>query len=109
MVQTRQPRHPAVVAAVSGQISGVLAASETEMRTALGLPPFRAMAVVSGAAADVLGEALRAAAPEGVEVRGPSDGAWSVRAPDHRTLSDLLAAVPRPSGRVRVEVDPVRA
>ena len=76
---------------------------------ALGLPPFSALAVVSGPAADAYGAALREAAPVGVEVSGPVDGAWSVRAPDHRTLCDLLASVPRPAGRVRVEVDPVRA
>jgi primosomal protein N' (replication factor Y) len=42
-------------------------------------------------------------------VRGPLDGTWSVRAPDHAALCDLLAAVPRPPGRLRVEVDPVRS
>jgi primosomal protein N' len=97
-----------VVAAVSAD-PATLADAESEMRTALGLPPFRAMAVVSGAQADALGTDLRAAAPDGVEVHGPFDGSWSVRAPDHRTLCDLLAAVPRPAGRVRVEVDPTRA
>jgi primosomal protein N' (replication factor Y) len=107
-VQTRLPRHAAVAAAVSAD-PGVLAAAEAEMRGALGLPPFRALALVSGPEADTLGRALRLAAPAGVEVNGPSDGAWSVRAPDHRVLCDLLASVPRPPGRVRVEVDPVRA
>ena len=107
-VQTRLPRHAAVVAAVSADPE-VLAASEAEMRRVLGLPPFRALALVSGPEADTLGSALRRAAPVGVDVYGPSDGVWSVRAPDHGALCDLLASVPRPSGRVRVEVDPVRA
>jgi hypothetical protein len=31
---------------------------------------------------------------------------WLVRAPDHRTMADALAAVPRPPERLRVEVDP---
>jgi len=31
---------------------------------------------------------------------------WVVRAPDHRMLCDALAAVPRPAGRLRIEVDP---
>jgi primosomal protein N' (replication factor Y) len=107
VVQTRQPRHDVLVAAVSAD-PAVLAASESEVRRALDLPPFSALAVVSGTAADAYGAALRAAAPPGVEVRGPADGSWSVRAPGHSTLCDLLASVPRPPGRLRVEVDPVR-
>ena len=108
LVQTRQPRHPALVAAVSAD-PGILDEAETEVRRALGLPPFSALAVVSGAAAGAYGAALRAGARAGVSVVGPVDGSWTVRAPDHGTLSDLLASVPRPAGRLRVEVDPVRA
>ena len=96
------------MAAVSAD-PGVLAAEETEVRRALGLPPFGALAVVSGPAADAYGSAVRAAAPDTVSVTGPVDGSWSVRANDHRALCDLLGAVPRPPGRLRVEVDPVRA
>jgi primosomal protein N' (replication factor Y) (superfamily II helicase) len=108
VVQTRQPRHPALVAAVSAD-PGVLAAAESEVRMALDLPPFSALAVVSGPAADAYGAALRQGAGAEVEVRGPVDGTWSVRARDHAALADLLAAVPRPPGRLRVEVDPVRS
>jgi primosomal protein N' (replication factor Y) len=96
------------VAAVSAD-PGVLSTAEAEVRRALGLPPFSALAVVSGAAAEVYGPALRDAAPDGVEVSGPADGVWSVRAPGHKQLCDLLAGVARPPGRLRVEVDPVRA
>jgi primosomal protein N' (replication factor Y) (superfamily II helicase) len=64
---------------------------------------------VSGPDAEAYGTALRASAPASVAVSGPLDGTWSVRAPDHVALSDLLAAVPRPPGRLRVEVDPVRS
>ncbi len=108
VVQTRQPRHPALVAAVSAD-PGVLATAEREVRQALGLPPFSALAVVSGQAAGPYGVALRHAAPDGVEVSGPVDGRWSVRAPAHGALCDLLSSVSRPAGRLRVEVDPVRA
>jgi len=108
VVQTRQPRDPVLIAAVSAD-PGVLAAAEAEVRRALTLPPFSALAVVSGAAAEIYGGALRDRAPDDVEVRGPVDGAWSVRAPDHTVLCDLLATVPRPAGRLRVEVDPVRS
>jgi primosomal protein N' (replication factor Y) len=44
----------------------------------------------------------------GVEVLGPADGKWLVRAPDHVVLCDALAATPRPAGRLRVAVDPPR-
>jgi primosomal protein N' (replication factor Y) len=108
LVQTRQPRHPVLEAAVSAD-PGVLAQSESALRQTLALPPFSALAVVSGAASDTYGAALRSAAPPDVQVSGPVDGAWSVRAPDHGVLCDLLASVPRPAGRLRVEVDPVRA
>lgn len=108
VVQTRQPRHPVLVAAVSAD-PGVLATAEAEVRRALLLPPFSALAVVSGAAADAYGTALRQHAPEAIEVSGPVDGAWSVRAPGHTELCDLLANVARPPGRLRVEVDPVRS
>jgi hypothetical protein len=46
--------------------------------------------------------------PLGVTVEGPADGVWRVRAADHATLSDAFAAVPRPAGRLRIEVDPLR-
>jgi primosomal protein N' (replication factor Y) len=88
---------------------GVLAGAEEPVRRELGLPPYRAQALVSGPMADAYGRALADAAGLGIEVRGPSDGAWSVLAPDPAVLADLLAAVPRPPGRLRVEVDPVRA
>ena len=108
LVQTRLPEHPALLAAVSAD-PGLLAAAEEPLRAELGLPPVTAVAVLSGPAADAYGAALAEAAPEGIEVRGPADGTWSVRAPDHGALAALLGRVERPGGRLRVEVDPVRA
>ncbi|MGH9060075.1 MAG: hypothetical protein ACRDZY_11265, partial [Acidimicrobiales bacterium] len=79
------------------------------------LPPAAALARVSGPGAEPYAAARVAGAgqaPEaaagGVEVLGPSEGAYLVRAPDHATLGLALAAVPRPRSRVRVEVDPRR-
>ena len=43
-----------------------------------------------------------------VSIDGPADGRYLVRAADADTLADALAAVPRPTARVRVEVDPPR-
>lgn len=107
LVQTRQPQHPAVLAALRAD-PAVLAASEAALRTELRLPPVTALAVVSGPAAGDYGRELLAAAPSGTDVRELPGGAWSVLAPDHDTLADVLAAVSRPAGRLRVEVDPVR-
>lgn len=111
LVQTRQPDHPALRAAVAGDPQ-VLTDEEAPLRRALRLPPEAALALVSGPGAGELASAVRRAVDEGagggtVELDGPADGVWTLRAPEHRLLADLLAAVPRPAERVRVDVDPV--
>jgi primosomal protein N' (replication factor Y) len=108
LVQTRLPHHEVLQAAV-GADPGRLAASETEVRRALALPPFGALATLSGPAAEDYARALAPAAPAGVEVRPLGDGTWALRGPRADVLCDLLAAVARPAGRVRVAVDPLRA
>lgn len=109
VIQTRQPGHPVVRSALLAD-PGLQVDAERPVRAELGLPPFRAWALVSGPAAEVYGPALAVAATAvGAEVRGPNDGLWSVLAADHAILADLLASVPRPAGRLRVEVDPARA
>jgi len=108
LVQTRLPNHDVLQAAAAAD-PGRLSTAELEVRRALDLPPVSAMALVSGPAAEAYGPALQAAAPATVAVTGPFDGVWSVRAPDHVALCDLLAAVSRPPGRLRVAVDPIRA
>jgi primosomal protein N' (replication factor Y) len=105
VVQTHLARHEVVQAALNADPSRV-ATAERARRAELRFPPVTAMAEVSGAAA---GEFVGAIGAQlGVEVLGPSDGRWLVRAPDHRTLCDALAATPRPPGRLRVAVDPPR-
>jgi primosomal protein N' (replication factor Y) (superfamily II helicase) len=105
VVQTFVPRHEAVQAALHGDPSRASAA-ERERRELLRFPPVTAMAEVSGPAAEAFVEAF--GTPLGVEVLGPSDGRWLLRADEHRTLCDALAATDRPPGRVRVVVDPTR-
>jgi primosomal protein N' (replication factor Y) (superfamily II helicase) len=105
VVQTHVPRHEVVQAVLNADPSRV-ASAERDRREQLRFPPVTAMAEVSGAAAEAYVGALGACL--GVEVLGPSDGHWLVRAPDHRTLCDALAATPRPAGRLRVAVDPLR-
>ena len=105
VVQTRNPTHP-VLDAVLHADPGRMVDNERERRRELQFPPFCALAEVSSAAAPEFIEAF--GAPLGVEVLGPVEGTWLLRAPDHRTLCDALRSTPRPPGRVRVDVDPVR-
>jgi primosomal protein N' (replication factor Y) len=101
LVQTRLPDHPVLAAAVAGDPGRV---DERPLREELDLPPFAALAVVSGDAAAPYCAALGRMA--GVMTADLGDGRWLVRAPDHRTLCDALATTPRPAGRLRVTVDP---
>jgi primosomal protein N' (replication factor Y) len=105
VLQTFVPRHEVVQAALHADPARV-AATERERRELLRFPPVTAMAEVSGAAAPAFIDAV--GTPLGVEVLGPSDGRWLLRAPDHRGLCDALAAAERPAGRVRIAVDPPR-
>ncbi|MYG98317.1 MAG: hypothetical protein F4011_13655 [Acidimicrobiaceae bacterium] len=107
VVQTRQPDHPVVRAAVLADPS-IVANIERRRRQELGLPPYGAQAVVSGSGAAAFIEALREATGTAVSIRGPLDGRFLLRAPSHDPLLDLLARTPRPAERLRVEVDPLR-
>ncbi len=105
VVQTRLPDHEVVQAALRAEptrVSAVEAARRVELR----FPPASTLAEVSGRSAAELVTAL--GRPHGVEVLGPTDGRWLLRADDRATLLDALAATPRPPGRVRVAVDPLR-
>ncbi|HEX2700573.1 MAG TPA: hypothetical protein VHM89_10275 [Acidimicrobiales bacterium] len=102
VVQTRLPGHEVLRAAVHAD-AGRVAAHEAPRRADLRLPPAAALALVSGDGAGF----VAALGPE-VEVLGPADGRWLVRASDHTVLADALAAVPRTGARLRVEVDPAR-
>jgi len=105
VLQTFVPRHEVVQAALHADPARV-AVAERDRRELLRFPPVTALAEVSGPAAPGFVDAL--AAPLGAEVIGPSDGRWLVRATDHATLCDALAAAVRPAGRLRVAVDPPR-
>jgi primosomal protein N' (replication factor Y) len=132
LVQTRAPGHPVIEAALLAD-PGRLAASEEAVRKALRLPPFAALAVLSGPGARELAGALErldvavlaalsdvpgdlgvvpvemgAVPGEPVELSELGDDRWVVRAADHASLADALEAVGRPGERVRIEVDPVR-
>jgi primosomal protein N' (replication factor Y) len=104
MVQTRLPRDDVLVAALHAD-PGRLSGPERERRRVLSMPPFTAMAVVSGEGATAFVEGVT-----GLDVLGPDpSGRWLLRGPDHQILCDALAGASRPPGRLRIEVDPVRA
>ncbi len=105
VLQTRQPDHEVVQAARRADPS-IVAVAERDRRKALGTPPYGAQVLVSGAGAAAFMAAL--GTPPGVRIRGPLDGRWLLRADTHRLVLDALAATPRPSSRLRVEVDPLR-
>lgn len=110
VVQTAVPDHE-VVQSVLHADPGRWAEVELARRAALGLPPFRSVARVSGpAAAGFIASMVdddRATDAAAVEVLGPTNGAYLVRAGDRSALAAALARGVR-TGRVRVEVDPLR-
>ncbi len=110
VVQTRVPDHEVLRAIVLGDPTR-FTEPELERRRSLNLPPAVALAEVSGAGAKTLVEALRnppAHHDQLVEVAGPPEGPYLVRAASADALATALAACERPAERVRVEVDPSR-
>lgn len=105
VVQTRQPGHVALQSLLLGD-PGRVAKVEAGLRSQLMFPPFRAMAQISGAVAEGYISGLRQF--DDIEIQGPADGAWLVLAETSQLLSERLMAVPRPSGRMRIAVDPLR-
>lgn len=105
LVQTFLPDHEVVKAAIRAD-PGRLTEAERARRQLLGLPPFAALAAVSGTGADTYVDELRQ--QPGVVVGGQDP--WLVRADDWFTLGEALLATPRPkAARLRIAVDPPRA
>jgi primosomal protein N' (replication factor Y) len=109
LLQTRLPDHVVVEAIAQGRPE-LVAKSEAEYRTALGYPPFGALAELTGDELPLatLAEGLRGF---GIAVFGPTDGHALVNAATDDLLADALAEVlpdARAHGRVRAAVDPPR-
>ncbi len=101
LVQTFLPRHEVLQAVLHADPSRV-AKVELSRREMLGLPPFAALAAVSGAGATEFAEAT------GLEASSAGDVVL-LRAPTWDQLGTALAATARPKGsRLRIEVDPGR-
>jgi len=104
LVQTRLPDHEVLLAAKSGD-PGLFVKSESARREALGLPPYRALAEVSGEEAAPFCERLLR---DGLDVGEIEPGRFLVRAEDSSVLADALRRGGAPKEGVRVAVDPVR-
>jgi primosomal protein N' (replication factor Y) len=101
LVQTFLPRHEVLQAVLHADPSR-LTKVEMSRRQLLGLPPFAALAAVSGAGAGEF------AAATGLESSSAGD-VILLRAPTWDALGAAIAATPRPKGsRLRIEVDPAR-
>jgi len=105
VVQTRQPEHEVILAAGRGDPS-LVAVAERDRRRPLRLPPYGAQVSVSGEGGAALIDSFGTVA--GVQVRGPLDGRWLLRAESQNLILDRLAEVERPAARVRIDVDPLR-
>jgi primosomal protein N' (replication factor Y) len=109
VLQTSVPQHEVMVGLVMANLAPHVAA-ETERRQRLRLPPFGALAEISGAGAPDL--AAQLAASLLVQV-ATSEDRTLVRAASWEALSEALtvalSAVARPKVRVRIAVDPSRA
>jgi primosomal protein N' (replication factor Y) len=101
LVQTFLPRHEVLQAVLYADPSRA-AKVELKRRELLGLPPFAALAAVSGAGASEFASAT------GLEASSAGDVVL-LRAPTWDALGSALTATPRAKGsRLRLEVDPRR-
>jgi primosomal protein N' (replication factor Y) len=101
LVQTFLPKHEVLQAVLHADPSRV-AKVELSRRELLGLPPFAALAAISGSGATEFATAT------GLESSSAGDVVL-LRAPTWDQLGSALAATPRPKGsRLRIEVDPAR-
>jgi len=105
VIQTSVPNHELLVGLASGDLSAHVAA-ERNRRMRLRLPPFGALAEVSGAGTPDVVSHLQSSLL--VEVAG-DDARALVRAASWEALSEALLSVPKGKKRVRIAVDPSRA
>ena len=105
MIQTFNPDHEVVRAALAAD-PDIVVVAERERRRMLGLPPYGALASVTGAYSDeVIAELDRSV----VQVGRDGEDRYLVRAEDWTTLGRAINETQRPAGaRVRVAVDPPR-
>lgn len=103
LLQTFLPDHDVVRAALLAD-PGLIVPGETVRRQMLGLPPFGAIAEISGKGAD---ELVGAIAVDGEIAVGGGAGQYVLKAADPLVLGAAINEVERPPGsRLRIAVDP---
>jgi primosomal protein N' (replication factor Y) len=110
LIQTRLGRHEVIDAAVRAD-PGLLAEAEEPRRKLLDLPPYSALARLTGDAPALAAAARSLRSATGIGVSEGTDRTVLVRAPSADRLADALTAAlaaGRPAGRLRAEVDPLR-
>lgn len=105
VLQTSVPHHEVIAGLVAGDLSAHVAA-ETARRQRLRLPPFGALAELSGAGINDAVAFLQTSLLVEVAV---DDGRALVRSSSWESLSEALLGLPRGKQRVRIAVDPSRA
>jgi primosomal protein N' (replication factor Y) (superfamily II helicase) len=104
LIQTFNPGHEVIAAAAAADPDIVLAA-ERPRRKMLGLPPFGALALVSGASSAAVVSQL----DRRVVTVGRDDERYLVRSDDWMALGSAINAAVRPAGsRLRIAIDPPR-
>ncbi|MCH2625876.1 MAG: hypothetical protein MKZ77_10000, partial [Acidimicrobiales bacterium] len=106
LIQTRIPQHPVLEAALSADPSS-LARTALGVRRELRQPPEAHWAIISGTAATEF--VRRIGTPAGLEITGPTSDRWRIRSDEREDLVAALKSVDRPPGRLRIEIDPLRA
>lgn len=99
VLQTRRGEDPVTLALTSGDFTQLIQ-DDRETAELLSLPPYGAVAEVSGDGAE---EFLAGLSAPDVTVHPSPDG-FTVRARDVTTLSEALGALARPSAKVRVAI-----
>ena len=101
LVQTRMGEHRVLDAARRAD-PGALTDALAEQAKQMKWPPAIAQAEISGKGAP--GFITRLGNPIGLQILGPNDDRWLIRAADNKTLVSELALVDRGDDRLRIAV-----
>lgn len=110
IVQTRVAEHEVLEAAVAADPT-MLSGPEQTRRALTEMPPASTVAVVGGPSADAFVESFRAIAGvrlDDLRVDAAGEHQWLIRSANRTALLDVLDEVPRPAGRLRLQIDPLR-